>query len=77
MTYPYEGLLLNQYHTNTTFGQNPDGTEVTGLNILDGLHIYGSESKRWEKVLIMLGWAVVYRVLFYLILRFGSKNQRK
>jgi hypothetical protein len=76
MTYPYEGLLMNEYSTNQTFGHNPDGTNVSGFHILDGLQIHGDESKKWEKVLIMLGWAVLYRVLFYVILRFGSKNQR-
>ncbi|KAL5556682.1 hypothetical protein UlMin_038918 [Ulmus minor] len=77
MTYPYEGLLMNQYQTDQAFGQNLNGTFVTGRNILDGLRINSTrESEKWEKVVIMLGWAVLYRVLFYLVLRFASKNQR-
>ncbi|KAL5556681.1 hypothetical protein UlMin_038917 [Ulmus minor] len=77
MTYPYEGLLMNQCQTDKAFGQNLDGTFVTGSNILDGLRINSTrESEKWEKVVIMLGWAVLYRVLFYLVLRFASKNQR-
>ncbi|CAN6542050.1 unnamed protein product [Malus baccata var. baccata] len=82
MTYPYEGLIMNQYQTSDTFGKNPDGTNITGFNILEGLRIdYGgehtlSEVKKWEKVYIMLGMTVLYRVLFYLVIRFTSKNQR-
>ncbi|KAF8377421.1 hypothetical protein HHK36_030798 [Tetracentron sinense] len=76
MTYPYEGLLMNQYQTTEVFGQNRNGYNVSGYDILKQLHIDTVEAKKWEKVLIMLGWAVLYRVLFYIMLRFGSKNQR-
>lgn len=77
MTYPYEGLLMNQYQTDDPFGTNPNGEIVSGHKILDNLNILGGEQDKWEKVLIMLGWAVLYRVLFYLVLRFGSKSQRR
>ncbi|XP_027075610.2 ABC transporter G family member STR2-like [Coffea arabica] len=76
MTYPYEGLLMNQYQTPISFGKNPIGQEVTGFGILNSLHIRTEESKKWEKVYFMLGWAVLYRILFYVVLRFFSKNQR-
>ncbi|XP_052195712.1 LOW QUALITY PROTEIN: ABC transporter G family member STR2-like [Diospyros lotus] len=77
MTYPYEGLLVNEFHTSASFGKNLDGHDVTGIEILKQLNIYREkESEKWEKVLIMIGWAVLYRILFYLVLRFGSKNQR-
>lgn len=76
MTYPYEGLLMNQYRTDKPFGKNPNGSDVSGFEILDSLGIHGDEKEEWKKVLIMVGWAVFYRVLFYIILRFFSKNQR-
>ena len=77
MTYPYEGLLMNQYQTPESFRTNPIGLNVTGFDILPQLSIYNKdEFKKWEKVLIMLGWAVLYRIFFYLIIRFASKNQR-
>lgn len=82
MTYPYEGLIMNQYQTHEFFGQNPNGTSITGFQILDSLNInYGggetlSSVKKWEKIYIMLGWTVLYRILFYLVIRFFSKNQR-
>ncbi|KAF7829252.1 ABC transporter G family member 17-like [Senna tora] len=76
MTYPYEGLLMNQYQTFEVFGTNLDGSQVRGFDILSSLHISTEESKKWKNVIIMLIWAVLYRILFYLILRFASKNQR-
>nr|UZH45527.1 ABC transporter G family member 16 [Morus alba] len=78
MTYPYEGLLMNQYQTNDVFGKTDDGSFVTGQGILASLNINNDigSNKKWENVAIMLGWAVFYRVLFYLVLRFASKNQR-
>ncbi|XP_030466128.1 ABC transporter G family member STR2-like [Syzygium oleosum] len=81
MTYPYEGLLMNQYQTNAIFGNSvtPENISynITGTEILSGFHISTHESDKWKNVLIMLGWAVLYRILFYLVLRFASKNQRK
>jgi hypothetical protein len=77
MTYPYEGLLMNQYQTTDGFGTSPQGKDVRGIDILEGLNInHDGESKKWEKVVILLGWAVFYRVLFYIIIRFASKNKR-
>ncbi|WJZ91753.1 hypothetical protein VitviT2T_010798 [Vitis vinifera] len=76
MTYPYEGLLMNQYQTNDTFGVNPYGQNITGNDILNQLNVSTVEFDKWKKVFIMLGWAVLYRVLFYVVLRFASKNQR-
>nr|A0A0M4FLW6.1 RecName: Full=ABC transporter G family member STR2; AltName: Full=Protein STUNTED ARBUSCULE 2 [Petunia x hybrida]ALC79556.1 ABC transporter [Petunia axillaris] len=76
MTYPYEGLLMNQFQTSQTFGIDPLGRSITGNGILKSLNISQVESKKWEKVYIMLAWAIVYRILFYIVLRFFSKNQR-
>ncbi|XP_073269073.1 ABC transporter G family member STR2-like [Primulina huaijiensis] len=70
MTYPYEGLLMNEYQTNQTFGG------ISGFNILETLAVGTEKYLKWHKVYIMLGWAVLYRVLFYVVLRFFSKNQR-
>lgn len=76
MTYPYEGLLMNQYQTNETFAPNPPGGVLTGNDLLRGLHISTEESKKWDHILVLLGWAVLYRLLFYIVLRFFSKHQR-
>ncbi|MFS7983326.1 putative ABC-2 type transporter, P-loop containing nucleoside triphosphate hydrolase [Helianthus anomalus] len=76
MTYPYEGLLINEYQRDDVFGQTLAGTNVTGIDILRSLQIYHENDKKWLMVYIMLGWAVIYRILFYVVLRFASKNQR-
>ncbi|KAI3435126.1 ABC transporter domain-containing protein, partial [Psidium guajava] len=48
MTYPYEGLLMNQYQTNAPFGTSvtPEGRphSITGNEILSGLRISTNES---------------------------------
>ncbi|ESW30321.1 hypothetical protein PHAVU_002G143300 [Phaseolus vulgaris] len=75
MTYPYEGLLMNQYQCNDTFGYI-DQVPIIGFQILDSLHIKTDGRRKRTVVLIMFGWAVLYRILFYLVLRFASKNQR-
>ncbi|KAJ4840427.1 hypothetical protein Tsubulata_009268 [Turnera subulata] len=77
MTYSYEALLMNQYQTGDAFAYDPAGNPIVlGTSILNSLHIDTHEWKKWENVLVMLGWAILYRVLFYLVLRFFSKNQR-
>ncbi|XP_074346839.1 ABC transporter G family member STR2-like [Apium graveolens] len=76
MTYPYQGSLMNQFQTTDIFGQNQGGQDVTGIAILKSLAISTQKSKKWYMVLIMFGWAVLYRVLFYIVIRFASKNQR-
>ncbi|KAE8706330.1 ABC transporter G family member 19 [Hibiscus syriacus] len=76
MTYPYEGILMNEYQTPNVFGYDPAMRPVTGFGILSSLKISTEEFKKWENVLIMLGWAVFYRLCFYIVIRFGSKNKR-
>ncbi|KAL3845969.1 hypothetical protein ACJIZ3_003372 [Penstemon smallii] len=70
MTYPYEGLLMNEYQTNETFAG------ISGNKILESLGVGIEKNLKWHRVYVMLGWAVLYRVLFYIVLRFFSKNQR-
>lgn len=71
MTYPYEGLLMNEYQKDKTFGNVP------GNSILESLGIGIEHNLKWHKVYAILGWAVLYRFLFYIVLRFFSKIQRK
>nr|CAD1820845.1 unnamed protein product [Ananas comosus var. bracteatus] len=77
MKYPYEGLLMNEFQTNRTFAHDLIGRAVTGEDILRQMSISLNESDKWKMVLYLLGWAVFYRILFYLVLRFASNNQRK
>ena len=67
MTYSDEGLLMNQYQTSDPFGIIPAGQIVNGTTILESLNINTTPIYwRWEKVLVMLGWAVLYRIFFLL-----------
>ncbi|KAM3331795.1 hypothetical protein ACQJBY_027602 [Aegilops geniculata] len=74
MKYPYEGLLMNEFGGERDFSSNPP---LTGNAILENLTISMVKDRKWRMVLYLLGWAVFYRVLFYLVLRFASKNKRK
>ncbi|KAL5988406.1 Cystathionine gamma-synthase [Asimina triloba] len=75
MKYPYEGLLMNQFQTDFD-AEGSFGQRITGNFILDQMKISTDKMKKWDMILYLLGWAVFYRTLFYLILRFASKNQR-
>ncbi|WVZ69125.1 hypothetical protein U9M48_017963 [Paspalum notatum var. saurae] len=76
MKYPYEGLLMNEFDGDRVFSRDLNIT-VTGDDILRQLGISVVSDRKWWMVLYLLGWAVFYRVLFYLVLRFASKNKRK
>lgn len=76
MKYPYEGLLMNEFNGDRVFSREP-GLVLTGDDILRQLGISTEDDRKWWMVLYLLGWAVFYRVLFYLVLRFASKNKRK
>ncbi|KAI5076203.1 hypothetical protein GOP47_0008268 [Adiantum capillus-veneris] len=75
--YPYEALLLNQFSDpKTCYLPLPAGCGLHGPDILDDLSIDIPKSK-WHDLAILLCWGIVYRILFYCVLRFGSKNQRR
>ncbi|KAF0908844.1 hypothetical protein E2562_028728 [Oryza meyeriana var. granulata] len=76
MKYPYEGLLMNEFQGGRVFSSEPP-VVLTGDDILSHLRISTVEDRKWWMVLYLMGWAVFYRVLFYLVLRFASKNKRK
>lgn len=78
MKYPYEGFLMNEFVRDRVFYHNPlnQTQPVTGAEILQQMSISRDEVQKWRMVLYLVGWAVIYRLFFYLVLRFGSKNQR-
>ncbi|KAK3161696.1 hypothetical protein QOZ80_1BG0080290 [Eleusine coracana subsp. coracana] len=75
MKYPYEGLLMNEFRGTRVFSREP--ITLTGDDILQQLAISAKDNQKWWMVLYLLGWAGFYRILFYLVLRFASKNKRK
>ncbi|RWW23221.1 hypothetical protein GW17_00012536, partial [Ensete ventricosum] len=77
LKYTYEGLLTNEFVRDRVFFHDPfENRPVTGADVLRQLSISTSESYKWKMVLCLFGWAVLYRMFFYLILRFASKNLR-
>ncbi|CAN6714452.1 unnamed protein product [Malus baccata var. baccata] len=48
---------------------------IIGQDVLSTMDI--NRDNIWYNVLILLAWGVLYRILFYMVLRFYSKNQRK
>ncbi|XWS60839.1 hypothetical protein CRYUN_Cryun07bG0071800 [Craigia yunnanensis] len=69
---PLGEVKLSDLHLN-----NPDLKNCTmiGEDVLSsmGIHI----ENLWYDILILLSWGVLYRLFFYVVLRFYSKNERK
>lgn len=69
---PLGELKLSALHKN-----NPDLKNCTmiGEDVISsmGIHI----ENLWYDILILLAWGVLYRLFFYVVLRFYSKNVRK
>nr|XP_009397787.1 PREDICTED: ABC transporter G family member 6-like [Musa acuminata subsp. malaccensis] len=77
LKYTYEGLLTNEFVRDRVFFHDPfENRPVNGADVLRQLSISTSESYKWKMVLYLVGWAVLYRMFFYLILRFASRNLR-
>ncbi|XP_072977512.1 ABC transporter G family member STR-like [Typha angustifolia] len=49
---------------------------LSGKQVLDTMNI-STDSSVWTDVAILLAWGVLYRLFFYVVLRFYSKNERK
>ncbi|GMN74937.1 hypothetical protein TIFTF001_054487 [Ficus carica] len=65
-------LRISALHNNTiSLRQCP----LIGEDILFTMDI--TEESIWHDVAILLAWGVLYRLLFYVVLRFYSKNERK
>ncbi|OQU80214.1 hypothetical protein SORBI_3007G095100 [Sorghum bicolor] len=91
--YPFEALLVNEFKGDHCYvgtqnqlspgplGQvsNLNATSTTcplvGQDVLDTMDI--SIDNIWIDVAILLAWGVLYRLIFYVVLRFYSKNERK
>lgn len=91
--YPFEALLINEFkHAKQCYtGQISElspgplgdvkrsstvcGAGLEGKDVLNSMDIHGGNI--WIDIAILLAWGVLYRFLFYLVLRFYSKNERK
>lgn len=61
---------------NTTIAQLPKDCLLIGQDVLFSMDI-GEKDSIWYDIGILLAWGVLYRLFFYLVLRFYSKNERK
>lgn len=67
---PLGNLTLSKHH-NTSLPANC----LLGEDVLSSMDI--TKENIWYDILILLAWGVLYRLFFYLVLRFYSKNERK
>ncbi|XP_066353834.1 ABC transporter G family member STR-like [Miscanthus floridulus] len=91
--YPFEALLVNEFKgdhcyvgTQNQLSPGPLG-QVSNLNAtsttcpLVGQDVLSTMDIQidniWIDVAILLAWGVLYRLIFYVVLRFYSKNERK
>lgn len=51
------------------------GCPLIGQDVIQSMDI--KHDNIWYNVGILLAWGVLYRLLFYIVLRFYSKNERK
>ncbi|XP_057865112.1 ABC transporter G family member STR2-like [Cryptomeria japonica] len=77
--YSYEGMIMNEYSRDICYTFLDETKGICALHrteVLTGLSISTDKMNKWVSLASLLGWAVIYRILFYIILRFASKNQR-
>lgn len=70
--YPYEILMENEYSraTVTTWYGSTTSDDILRSFAIGKVHI-------WNNVAAMIAMAIGYRIFFYLVLRFRTKNIRK
>ncbi|KAH9763387.1 ABC transporter domain-containing protein [Citrus sinensis] len=71
---PLGEVKLSKLHNTTAALLRPDCTLI-GEDIVYSMDI--QIENIWFDILILLAWGVLYRLFFYLVLRFYSKNVRK
>ncbi|KAJ1267988.1 hypothetical protein BS78_07G101800 [Paspalum vaginatum] len=91
--YPFEAMLVNEFDSNHCYVGTPNELspgplgQVPNLNLssttcpLKGHDVLSAmditTDNIWIDVAILLAWGVLYRLFFYVVLRFYSKNERK
>ncbi|XP_057865113.2 ABC transporter G family member STR2-like [Cryptomeria japonica] len=76
--YSYEGMIMNEYSRSVCYSFDETGNcALNRSQILTSLSISTDKMDKWVSLAYLLAWAVIYRIFFYVILRFNSKNQRK
>jgi ATP-binding cassette subfamily G (WHITE) protein 2 len=70
--YPYEALLANEFNNlpGVIWYDNLDSNAILSSYALGKVHI-------WIDVVVLIVFTIMYRGLFYMALRFNTKNLRK
>ncbi|KAK1437697.1 hypothetical protein QVD17_03493 [Tagetes erecta] len=71
---PLGEVKISDAHKNDPTKQGP-GCMLIGEDVLKSMDI--KLENVWYDVAILLAWGVLYRLMFYVVLRFYSKNERK
>ncbi|KAM5558075.1 ABC transporter G family member STR-like [Rosa sericea] len=69
---PLGDLKLSKVHNDTP---SLRGCLLIGQDVIQSMDI--NHDSIWYDIGILLAWGVLYRLLFYMVLRFYSKNERK
>ncbi|XP_049378011.1 ABC transporter G family member STR [Solanum stenotomum] len=69
---PLGDVKISQLHKDSIASQN---CTLIGEDVLFSMDI--TKENIWLDIVILLAWGVLYRLFFYLVLRFYSKNERK
>lgn len=73
---PLGDLKISELHNTTSSVLLNPNCMLIGEDILFTMDIHKIENI-WIDIGILLAWGVLYRLLFYVVLRFYSKNERK
>nr|XP_016515467.1 PREDICTED: ABC transporter G family member 17-like isoform X2 [Nicotiana tabacum] len=63
------------HNTAISRGDLPQNCTLIGEDVLFSMDI--TKENIWLDIVILLAWGVLYRLFFYVVLRFYSKNERK
>lgn len=72
---PLGDVKISKLHNTTSTTLGPNCTLI-GEDVLFSMDIHKIENI-WIDIGILLAWGVLYRLCFYIVLRFYSKNERK
>ncbi|KAI3454357.1 hypothetical protein Pfo_011020 [Paulownia fortunei] len=72
---PLGDIKISKLHNTSTVALDPN-CMLIGEDVLFTMDIHSIENI-WADIGILLAWGVLYRLFFYVVLRFYSKNERK
>ncbi|KAK6123600.1 hypothetical protein DH2020_042653 [Rehmannia glutinosa] len=73
---PLGDIKISKLHNITSYVASDPNCMLIGEDVLFTMDIHKIKSI-WADIGILLAWGVLYRLFFYVVLRFYSKNERK